>query len=467
MILLNVGRAVDFVRSNHNRYLLELRELLSIASISTLPENRQDINRAAEWVALQLDHLGAKREIMETAGHPIVYGEWLQARGRPTVLIYGHYDVQPADPLAEWVSPPFEPTVRGENIFARGVSDMKGQLHAVLKALEAWMKTSELPVNIKIIFEGEEEVGSPNLDSFVEENKGKLQSSYCLNADSSMLSPDLPALVYGLRGLVYFELTIEGAPHDLHSGSFGGLVQNPAHVLCELIAGLHDEEGRVALPGFYDAVRVLTYDERAEIARNTISDEYWKQMAGVTHLYGENEFTPAERVGARPTLEVNGLLSGFVGEGSKTIIPSKALAKLSVRTVPYQDNRVIERLLTNYLQIRTPQNVTWKLRKLADGTAALIDRNTAAMRAAASALEIAYGTKPVFTLEGGSVPVVTLLKERLGIDSVLMGFSLPDDAMHGPNEKMHLPSYFRGIEAYVHFFDQLAQNDSPIAFIAK
>lgn len=456
-----VLESVQYAKNNHDRYMAELKEFLSIPSISTLSENKPDMRKAAEWLAKQLRQMGMSQvQVMPTGGHPVVYGEWIHSETSPTVLVYGHYDVQPVDPLDEWTNPPFVPTVIGDNIYARGASDMKGQGHAVLKAIEAMMQNQGLPLNIKIILEGEEEIGSPNLASFIEQHKKKLKCDVALNADSTILRPDLPCLVYGLRGLAYFEIWVFGAKQDLHSGMFGGSVRNPAQVLCELIAGMHDQDGRVTLPGFYDRVRVMSSEERAELALLPHSDEDWKKTAGVTHLHGERDFTTFERLGARPTLEVNGIISGFTGEGSKTVLPAKAMAKISTRLVPNQDSKEIENQLKAYLHEHAPEGVRWEVKDLVNGQAVLVQRDTPAARAAEKALHDTFGIKPVWKLEGGSVPVVSMMQEILGVDSILMGFGLPDDNVHSPNEKLHLPNYFRGIEAYIRFFDNIARTNN-------
>ncbi len=453
----NASQVVEHVKRNRENYLAELKEFLKIPSISTLSEHKPDMQRAAEWLVAQLRGMNfANIAILPTAGHPVVYGESLNAPGKPTVLIYGHYDVQPVDPLNEWVSPPFEPTIRGENIFTRGASDMKGQDHAVLKALEAWVKNGGLPLNVKIFFEGEEEIGSPNLGAFIEKYKDKLKCDFVLNCDSGIPKPELPGLVAGLRGLAYFELWVHGPGHDLHSGIFGGTVLNPAQALAELIAGMHDKNGHITLPGFYKKVRVLSKKERAELARTPNSDTEWLAMTGAPRLYGEKNFSTLERFGTRPTLEVNGMLSGFTGEGSKTVLPAKAMAKISMRLVPYQDDRDVEKQLRAYLQKHAPKTVKWELKTLAGGQAVLIDQNSKPSRAAARALEQTFGKKPVAVYSGGSVPVVSMLDQKLHVPTVLMGFGLPDDNLHAPNEKLHLPNYYRGIEAYVRFFEQAA-----------
>ncbi len=454
----DLNQAIEFAKKNKDRYLSELKEFVAIPSISTLSEHKADIQRAAEWVARQMREMDLKNvEIMPTAGHPVVYGEWLQAPGKPTVLIYGHYDVQPVDPLNEWLSPPFEPTVRGDNLYARGASDMKGNDHAFLKALEALMKTGGLPLNVKVIIEGEEEIGSPHLRAFMEQHREQLKCDIALNADSGILKPDMPSIVYGLRGLAYFEIWVYGPKHDLHSGIFGGSVHNPAQVLCELIAGMHDGDGRVTLPGFYDTVRVLSEEERADLARTPHSDDEWLELTGVPRLYGEKGFTTLERLGARPTLEVNGILSGFTGEGAKTVLPAKAMAKISTRLVPYQDDEAVEKQLREYMQKHAPPTVTWEIKKMVSGPAVLVKRDTAGARAAQAALEQTFGVKPAFKLEGGSVPVVSMVQEKLGVDSILLGFGLPDDNLHAPNEKLHLPNYYHGIETFIRFFDAVAR----------
>jgi acetylornithine deacetylase/succinyl-diaminopimelate desuccinylase-like protein len=455
----DTSSAIDFAHRNHDRYLAELKEFLAIPSVSTLSAHKPDMERAAQWVATQLKGMGFTNvTIMPTGGHPVVFGESLGGAGRPTVLVYGHYDVQPVDPLNEWNSEPFTAVERDGNLYARGASDMKGQVQAFLKALEAWQRTGGLPVNVKVLVEGEEEIGSPHLGTFMAQHTDLLRCDVALNADSSIMRPDLPSLLYGLRGLAYFELNVYGPDHDLHSGTFGGSLHNPAQVLCELIAGMHDADGRITLPGFYDKVRVMDDDERTELARSAHTDEAWKAMTGVDELYGERGFTTTERIGGRPTLEINGLLSGFTGEGSKTVLPARAMAKISTRLVPYQDDRAVEQQLRAYLEQHAPPTVRWELRNLVSGPAVLVRRDSLGARAAAEALEATWGTRPVFRLEGGSVPVVSLVQDKLGVDSVLMGFGLPDDNLHAPNEKLHLPNFYKGIDAYIRFFAGVAEN---------
>ncbi len=452
------ARALAFAAQNRARYLAELQDFLRIPSISTLSEHKPDMQRCAEWVAAQLEGIGLQNvEIMPTSGHAVVYGEWVRAPGKPTVLVYGHYDVQPVDPLDEWTAGPFEPTVRDDGyLYARGASDMKGQVHACLKALEALLAHDELAVNVKVMVEGEEEIGSPSLSVFMRAHAEKLKCDVALNADSGIIEKNLPSLIYGLRGLAYFELWVHGPDHDLHSGTFGGTILNPAQALCELIAGMHDTDGRITLPGFYDKVRALSDEERAELRRLPHDDAVWLKMTGAPALYGEKGFTTVERFGARPTLEINGLYSGFIGEGSKTVLPAKAMAKISMRLVPYQDPAEVEQQLRAYLEQRAPQTVRWELKALAGGPAAIIPRDTAYIQAAVAALEATFGVRPVFELAGGSVPVVVLTKQILGVDSIMLGFGLRDDNIHSPNEKQSLPNYYRGIETYIRFFANLS-----------
>lgn len=451
-------QAIEYARANRTRFLNELQEFVAIPSVSTLSEHKGDMERAAEWVTAQMQRIGLENVVvMPTAGHPAAYGEWLHAKGKPTVLVYGHYDVQPVDPLDEWITPPFEPTVQGDTMYGRGASDMKGNVHGTLKALEALNQSGGFPVNLKMLIEGEEEIGSKNLGAFVDKHRDLLRADLCLNADSGILAPDLPSIVYGLRGLAYFELWVYGPGQDLHSGTFGGSIANPAQVLCELVAGMHDENGRVMLPGFYDRVRPLTEQDRAEYARLPIDDEMWKAMTGVTKVTGETGFTTAERTGARPTLEINGLLSGFTGEGAKTVLPAKAMAKISTRLVPYQDDTAIEGMLKQYVAEHVPSTVRWEVKRMTvSAPGVLLDRDTVAARAASQALRDTFGSDPIFIAQGGSVPIVTMIQEKLGIDSVMLGFGLPDDKIHGPNEKLHLPNYYRGIEAFIRFFENIA-----------
>ena len=449
--------ALQYAHNNVQKVLDELFELLRIPSISTTPECKEDVRRAAEWVAAKLRALGMKNvQLFPTEGHPVVFGETKKAGpNAPTVLVYGHYDVQPAEPLELWVSGAFDPTVRGDNLYARGASDMKGQMMAVLAAIEAIVHTDSFPTNLKFIFEGEEEIGSPNLRGYISNHKDLLASNFALNPDSGMLAADKPTITYALRGLAYFELHINGPDHDLHSGIFGGIVHNPAQALCELIAGMHDEQGRITLPGFYDQVHALDDEERAALARLPVSDQVYTQQTGVTELWGEAGYTSVERLGARPTLEVNGLLSGYTGEGSKTVLPATAMAKISCRLVPDQDPEEVHQQLIQYLDTHIPKTVQYELLQLAGGPASISDRHSPGVEAMSEALETVWGKRPLFRREGGSVPVVAQFQQLLGIESVNCGFGLPDDNYHAPNEKLHLPTWHRGIDACIHFFYNL------------
>jgi acetylornithine deacetylase/succinyl-diaminopimelate desuccinylase-like protein len=448
--------ALHYAQDNKGKFLDSFKEILAVPSVSTDPAHAADIRKAADWLAARLRSLGMQKvQIFPTARHPVVYGEWLQVPNAPVVLIYGHYDVQPADPLELWTTAPFDPEVRGENIFARGASDMKGQDVVVLSAIESLVKTGGIPVNIKWLFEGEEEIGSPNLPAFITEHKDLLASDFALNPDAGMIGKDYPTLTYALRGLAYFELRVFGPSQDLHSGIYGGVVHNPANALAEMIAGMHDAQGRITLPGFYDRVQKLSEADRDELARLPIDDSHFLEITGVPALYGEAGFTANERTGARPTLDVNGLLSGFTGEGSKTVIPAWAMAKISMRLVPDQDPKEVHQQLLKYMEAHAPKDVRWEVTVMAGGPASISDRNNVGVKAMGKALETVWGTPPYFRREGGSIPVVKDMQSLLGIESVVSGFGLPDDNVHAPNEKMHLPTWYRGIDTVIHFFTNL------------
>jgi acetylornithine deacetylase/succinyl-diaminopimelate desuccinylase-like protein len=449
--------AIQYFKDNHQRFLDELVDISSIPSISTDPNAKEAMQRSAEWVAAKMRELGMQKvSIFPTALHPVVYGEWLDAGSNaPTVLVYGHYDVQPAEPLELWESGPFEPTVRGENIYARGVTDMKGQVLAFFNAVEVVQSTGKLPINVKFLIEGEEEIGSPSLREFISENKELLACDFAVNPDTGMLAPDVPTITYALRGLAYFELRLFGPDHDLHSGVFGGVVHNPAQALCELIAGMHDEQGRVTLPGFYDAVRDLEADERAELARLPVTRQTYLEQTGAAELWGEAGYSYIERTGARPTLEVNGLLSGYTAPGAKTVLPAQAMAKISMRLVPDQDPEQVKQQLISYLEEKTPKTVRWELDYHSGSPASISDLHSKEILALVEAMETVWGKRPVFKREGGSVPVVALFSEILKIESVNTGFSTPADNMHSPNEKLHLPTWQLGTEALIHFIFNL------------
>nr|WP_290667230.1 dipeptidase [Ardenticatena sp.] len=450
----------DYASAHRSRFVEELKAFLRIPSISTLSEHAADVRRAAEWLAEQMRVAGIQHvELVETGGHPIVYGEWLGAGpNAPTVVVYGHYDVQPVDPLDEWKTPPFEPTIIGENIYARGATDDKGQLFIHVKAAEAYLKTiGRLPVNIKYIFEGEEEVGSVHLDTFIAENRERLAASSAIISDTHILGPETPSIVYGLRGLAYIEVTVQGPRNDLHSGLYGGAVENPALVLARMLAHLHDEHGRVTIPGFYGAVRPLTPLERESLAQIPYGEEELKAETGVPAVWGEPEYSIVERIGARPTLDVNGMWAGFTGEGAKTIIPARASAKISMRLVPDQDPDDIAQRAIAYLQELAPPTVTFSAKTLHGGKPALIPLDSVPMQAAAAAFEAVWGKRPIFTREGGSIPVVATFMDILGAPPVMLGFGLGDDNLHAPNEKFYLPNFYRGIDTVIEYMRLLAE----------
>lgn len=451
--------AIDYAHLNHQRFLDALKEFVSIPSVSTDPERSNDMQEAAQWVADRLRDLDCLNvQLFPTAGYPVVYGELMKAGpAAKTILVYGHYDVQPAEPLELWESDAFEPEVRGDNLYGRGASDMKGQVMATLAAVEAVSHNGGMPVNLKFLIEGEEEIGSPNLEEFLEAHKDMLSCDFAINPDTGMLAADLPTITYALRGLAYFELRVYGPSHDLHSGLYGGVVHNPAQVLCDLISGMHDSQGRVTLPGFYDNVRPIDQDEREELSRLPTTDAFYREETGVPVLWGEVGYTPVERVGARPTLEVNGLYSGFTGEGSKTVLPAWAMAKISCRLVPDQKPDVVYRQLKAYLENHAPETVRYEVKQLVNGPASISDRQSDAVQTVIKALETVWGKRPAFRREGGSVPVVAHFQTYLGIETANFGFALPGDNAHGPNEKLHLPTWQRGIDALVHFFFNIGE----------
>jgi len=456
-------KASEYARANQDRFVAELKEFLSIPSVSTQIEHKSDIERAAVWLRDKLLLAGfPKAEVMPTLGHPVVYAEWLAAGPKtPTVLVYGHYDVQPPDPLEEWNTPPFEPTIVGDDIFCRGASDDKGQLYIHVKAVEAFKETRETagtpPVNVKCIFEGEEETGSPSLEPFIREHTGLLAADVAVISDTHILGKDTPSIVYALRGLAYVEVEVTGPDHDLHSGIYGGAVHNPINALCAMIARLQDENGHITIPGFYDKVRALSPEERAELAKVPFEREAWLDEAGVKTDWGEPAYTIVERTTARPTLDVNGLWGGYIQPGAKTVLPSKAFAKISMRLVPDQEPAEITQLFRDYLAEIAPSTVSVEVRDLHGGEGAILRRDSPAMKAAFRAYAEAFGKEPVFVREGGSIPVVATFQRVLGIETILMGFGLPDDRLHSPNEKFHLPNFHKGIETVIHFMDFLGE----------
>lgn len=454
-----LDKALEYAHQNRDKFLDELKEFVAIPTISTLDENKADMQRGAEWVAVKLRSIGMDQvQIMPTGGHPVVYGEWMGAgKGAPTMLVYGHYDVQPVDPIELWTSEPFKAEVRGENLFGRGTSDMKAQVVATINAVDAAMKAGGLKVNVKWLIEGEEEIGSEHLEDFLKKNKPMFKADFCMNPDAGMIAADKPTITTGLRGLMYAELRVYGPNRDLHSGLFGGTVHNPAQALIELVAGMHDKNGKVTLPGFYDKVRKLSKKEHEDFKRLPVKDKELIAMTGVPALWGEKQFLPAERTGARPTLEINGLLSGFTGQGSKTVLPAWAMAKISCRLVPDQNPDEVFNQLKAYLKKNAPKTIKWELTNLHNAGAALVDSNNIGIEAFAKALQTVWGKKPYFKREGGSIGVVVLLQKLCGVDSVLSGFGLPTDNVHSPNEKLHLPTWHKGMDALIHMIYNLGE----------
>jgi acetylornithine deacetylase/succinyl-diaminopimelate desuccinylase-like protein len=444
---LDPRRALSYARSGREKFVSELKEFLRFPSVSSRPERAGDIKTCATWLARHLTGVGLERvRIFPTRGNPIVYASWLRAPGLPTLIFYGHYDVLPGEPLPEWRTPPFTPTMIGSNLHARGASDDKGQLFSHVKAIESYLKTGRtLPVNVKCIFEGEEEIGSPNLTSFIARNRSALRADAAVISDTRMLAPDRPAISYAQRGGLRAELEVAGPPHDLHSGNFGGAVHNPLQALCEMIALLHDAHGRVAIPGFYDDVRRWGKEERRFMARSGPADEQILEDAKVEQGWGETGFSAYERTTIRPALTVNGITGGHQGAGAKSIIPARAVAKLSFRLVPDQDPEKIAQLFRDHIERITPPSVQVSLRTFSPIQPAVVDRNHPAVRAAALAYKQGFGTLPVFVRSGGSIPVVNTFQKILGIPAVLMGFGLPADHIHAPNENFHLPNFSKAI----------------------
>lgn len=453
-------RALAYAQRHRPRFLTELKEFVRFPSVSNQPQHAGDLRKCASWLAAHLRRIGLEHvRIVPTSRHPIVYASWQHARGRPTILIYGHYDVQPPEPLEEWRTPPFEPVVRGNNLYGRGACDDKGQLFTHVKALESYLKTErKLPVNVKCVFEGEEELGaSPGLETFVKRNQSALRADAALMSDTRMLGPGRPALGYSQRGNLRFELEVRGPQHDLHSGNFGGAVHNPLQVLCEIIASLHDSDGRVTVPGFYDKVREWSAEERGYMERTGPKDEEILRDAGVPKKWGEAGYSLYERVTIRPALTLNGIGGGYQGAGIKTVIPARALAKMSIRLVPDQNPREIEELVRRHIAEATPSTVSVTMKTLGISNTALVNRNHPALRAAVSAYQRGFGAKPVFLRSGGSVPAASIFQKTLGIPTVLMGFALPDDRIHAPNEKFHLPNFYRGIETSIWYLAEAAK----------
>ncbi len=440
---------IDFINTNRDRFVDELKEYLTIQSISAIPEHAEDVQECAQWTASELTRVGLENvRLIETSGNPVVYGDWLHAEGVPTILFYGHYDVQPVDPLAEWDSPPFKPTIREGEIYARGAADDKGQIFMHFKAVEAHIKqTGKLPVNIKFILEGEEEVGSEHLDEFIRQHKEELAADVVVISDSPMLDRGVPSICYGLRGLTYFQIDLRGSKNDLHSGSFGGAVANPAFVLAQILNQMKDRSGRVKIPGFYDDVRALLDEERTEFAKLPFNERQYRNELGAPKLFGEIGYTTLERIWTRPTFEVNGLLSGFTGEGAKTVIPAVAMAKVSMRLVPDQHPDKIALLFETHIRKIAPKTIELKVTRMHGGKPWITNFDNRFVQAAGRAIHQGFGRKPVFSREGGSIPVVSTFQEVLGLPSVLFGVGLPDENAHAPNEKLDLNNFHNGIIA--------------------
>jgi acetylornithine deacetylase/succinyl-diaminopimelate desuccinylase-like protein len=450
-------KVIDFINVNRDRYLEELKALLAIPSISALPAHGADVKRCAEWCAGEMRRIGLQNvRLIDTPGNPVVYGDWLGAPGAPTILFYGHYDVQPVDPIELWQSPPFEATIRDGEIYARGSADDKGQVFMHFKAVEAHLKQNgRLPVNIKFILEGEEEVGSEHLDDFVRAHKADLAADVVVISDSPMFARGVPSICYGLRGLVYFQLDVRGSSTDLHSGSFGGAVANPAFVLAQMLAQMKDRGGRIRIPGFYDAVKPLSDEERKAWASLPFNERQYRRDFGIPKVAGERGYTTLERTWARPTFEVNGLLSGFTGEGAKTVLPAVAVAKVSMRLVPDQDPDTIANQFESCVRKIAPKTVELKVTRMHGGKPWMTSFDNRFVQAAGRAIEKGFGKKPIFTREGGSIPVVSTFQEELGLPSVLFGVGLPDENAHAPNEKLDIGNFHGGIIASACLYDEI------------
>jgi acetylornithine deacetylase/succinyl-diaminopimelate desuccinylase-like protein len=456
---MSAADALAFARSRRRRSLAELKDFIRFPTVSAQPRHQDDMRRCAEWLAGHLKRIGLKGvRVAATARHPLVYGEWLGAGRRPTLLVYGHYDVQPVDPVNEWRTPPFVPTVRGADLFARGACDDKGQLFTHIKALEAYFNTKTgLPINVKCLFEGEEEIGSPHLFDFVARNRNALAADAAVMSDTRMLGPDRPAISYAERGALSLELTVRGPAQDLHSGNFGGVVHNPIQALSEIIAKLHHADGRIAIPGLYDRVREIDAREREHMARTGPRDGQILADAKIELPWGERGLSLYERLTLRPALTFNGVTGGYQGEGGKGVIPQSAAAKLSFRLVPDQVPREVEMLFRRHLARITPPTVRSSVRTLSRAPPVIIDPRHPAMRAAAIAYRKGFGAAPALVRSGGTIPILDAFQRCLGIPTVLMGFALPDDRIHAPNEKFHLPNFYKGIETSIWFVEAFAK----------
>lgn len=448
----------EYLDQNGQRFLDEMLELLRIPSVSAKSEHKDDMRKCADLVKQRLLDSGAdKAEVMETAGHPVVYGEKIVDPSKPTVLVYGHYDVQPAEPLELWHSGPFEPVIKDGKVYARGSADDKGQFYMHVKAMETMVKTDSLTTNIKFLIEGEEEVGSPNLGAFVAQHKDLLKADVILISDSAMLSMENPSLDVGVRGLSYIEVEVTGANRDLHSGTYGGAVANPITLLAKMIAQLHDENNHITIPGFYDDVVEATKEERELMSRAPYNEQEYKNELGVKALWGEKGFTTNERTGIRPTIELNGIWGGYTGEGAKTVLPSKAFAKVSARLVPNQSSKKMTQMLIDWFHNNAPEGVTVKAWEHHGGEPYMTPIDSKGYRAAAKAVEQTFGKTPIPVRGGGSIPICSILERELGIKIIFMGFGLDNDNLHSPNEKYNIENYYKGIETIPYFHKFFAE----------
>ena len=458
-----VSSAISYARENQKRFLDELKDLLRIPSVSTAEEHTADVRKAAEVVANDLRRIGFEHvEIIPTEKHPLVYADWLHAAGKPTALCYSHYDVQPAEPLDEWITPPWEPTERNNNVYARGAVDDKGQLWMQLKAFESLFKGGDgkLPINVRVLIEGEEEVGGESIETYVlkNANTGKLKADFALVTDTELFAPDMPTLCVGLRGLLYTEIEAQGAKTDLHSGVYGGAAPNPLFALVEIISKLKDADGKILIPGFYDAVQKPTDDElKAWASLPFNEEEYRKNEVGSTVLTGEPGHSVLYRTWARPTLEVHGIPGGFTAPGAKTVIPARASAKVSMRLVPNQDADDILKKYTDYVKKLTPKGIQLNIKVHSKGPACVVNTDNPYARASVEAMHEVFGKDTVYIRSGGSIPIVTQFDKDLKIPSIMMGMGLPDDNLHAPNEKFHIPNFYRGIESIIRFFQILGE----------
>ncbi|MDQ3194647.1 MAG: dipeptidase [Bacteroidota bacterium] len=451
---------VKYINQNKEKFIDELKVFLEIPSISTNPENKNNVVACSKYVEKELKAIGLENvKIYETPGHPIAYGDWLNAgKDKVTILIYGHYDVQPVDPVELWTDPPFSPTIRDGNIYARGSADDKGQVFIHMKSIQAHLHNNKsLPVNIKFLIEGEEEIGSANLESFIENNKELLKCDYVVVSDTAMFDYDVPSICYGLRGLAYMQVDVTGPNRDLHSGSFGGAVDNPINALAHLISKLKDDKGKILIDGFYDDVLPLTDKERIEFTKLPFDESKYMKGLEVEELFGEQGYSTLERDSGRPTLDCNGIWGGFQGEGAKTVLPSKAGAKISMRLVPNQEPEKIEKLFKEFVSKITPKSVKVKVSSLHGGKGAITPLDSPGIDAAVEALNLGFGKKPVFTREGGSIPVVNTFQTLLNAPTILLGFGLPDENAHSPDEHLNLNNFHRGILSISHYFNELSK----------